>query len=358
MRTLYGIGRYSFWWENVSCLLFPVTDMLVVLCLLVGTKPLFVQTYQIPQQYSRKCWWTETENLRYVLGKQNKKYGWSTHLLSLSPQTLWHVSVFQPSTGNLYTPVPEPTESCKIAIVKENTVPQQNLWHASSKEFCCSAAGHPLWKWFHQGHLQSNYRLKSFVSLISSGWMFYARCTSDHLSGVCAVVSVLYWTDCTLVRISTTRCQQKLFLALIKLLTQGNADICSQRVSRTGWGNALNPWQYLKKLPGYGPGNANRPALCWYPTVEHRGREQRRGCLLGQVSWRSTSGTADAASAGCWPASKRIWFFPGQLLYRLNDHKGMTTGRVEKIKGCVSLGAMSGASRTDNQMPVWQEAIT
>ncbi|XP_026208960.1 interleukin-13 receptor subunit alpha-1-like [Anabas testudineus] len=33
----------------------------------------------------------------------------------------------KPSTGNLYTPVPESTESCKITLVTENSVPQQNL---------------------------------------------------------------------------------------------------------------------------------------------------------------------------------------------------------------------------------------
>lgn len=64
--------------------------MFVVVCLLVGTAPFFAPSYQILRRYSRKWWWMETKNLRYILGKHFffKLFVCSTHLHSLSPQTL------------------------------------------------------------------------------------------------------------------------------------------------------------------------------------------------------------------------------------------------------------------------------
>lgn len=100
----------------------PKHDVLgFFLCVCVaGTGKSFVPGYLILQQYSRKWWWLETKILRYILGKKSLvKCSFCPH-----KYLFLHCCVFQPISGNLYTPVPEPTEN--ITLVSGNMVPQEN----------------------------------------------------------------------------------------------------------------------------------------------------------------------------------------------------------------------------------------
>lgn len=54
-------------------------------------------------------------------------------LCSTCPHSL-HPSVFQTTLGNLYTPVPESIEPCKITPPTENSVLQQHYWHVHTRQ--------------------------------------------------------------------------------------------------------------------------------------------------------------------------------------------------------------------------------
>ncbi len=117
--------------------------------------------------------------------------------LSLHKHSL-HSSVFQPTTGSLYTPVPEPIEPCKITLVTENSVLQQKSWHVRVHSKACSAAGLPSGQ-IHQEHLQSNltpgWKAMFHWHLLVESFRSAARLTGVVRSELCCTFTVLTWVQ-------------------------------------------------------------------------------------------------------------------------------------------------------------------
>lgn len=184
---------------NIVCWLFlSVIDMLVVVCLPVGTSALFARSYQILQQYSRKWWWTETKNWRYVSG-QIKTCMLYSAAPSVSTDTHYTVVFFRPQREVC-------TRRCQNSLnpAKLRLSPKTASSSKTPDMFTSGEAGLP--RWANSAGLFYTEKL-----CFTCGWKFQVNCTFDRCGQEWAL-SHLYCTDlrtilyrCCQVRLSATR---------------------------------------------------------------------------------------------------------------------------------------------------------
>lgn len=180
-----------------------VTHLLVVVCLFVGTAPLFAPSYLILRQYSRKWWWTETKNLRYIFRGEKSSI---TCSLCLHKHSL-HSCFSAANRKSVHTDA-RTHWTLQYYPCDRKHCPQAKLltWAGSQQRLQCFHSGR-----IHQGHLQSNLKQAETVLfhwplLVDQGLL--CVCQVCELCCTCTDLSITLY-HCSLGRTQTTRGQQK-----------------------------------------------------------------------------------------------------------------------------------------------------